>query len=125
MENFDKIPIEEIFVKYPRFGFPHIFEKIFDELDNKSLMNCRKVSATWRSFLENEKIVCLRRIKKYGRNMVYFTNQWNKLIKKRPQQEIIELSGAVELFFFAQLKFFDKTVGPPSHCCWKWVVRTK
>ena len=99
MENFDKIPIEEIFEKYPWFGFPHIFEKIFDELDNKSLMNCRKVSATWRSFLENEKFVCLRRIKKYGRNMVYFTNQWKKVIKKRPQQEIIELSRAVELFF--------------------------
>ena len=99
MKIFEKIPIKEIFVKYPRFGYPHIFEKIFDELDNTSLTNCRKVSKTWRSFLENEKFVCLRKIKKYGANMVHFKNQWNKVMKKSPQQEIIELSGAVELFF--------------------------
>ena len=99
MENFEKMPIEEIFVKNPRFGIPHIFEKIFDELDNNSLTKCRKVSEAWRSFLENEKFVCLRRIKKYGANMVDFRNQWNRVIKKSPQQEIIELSGAVEFFF--------------------------
>ena len=99
MKNFEKIPIEEIFVKYPRFGCPHIFEKIFDELDNTSLTNCRKVSETWRSFLDNEKFVCLRKIKKYGANMVDFRDQWNKVIKKSPPQEIIELSGAVEFFF--------------------------
>lgn len=99
MENFEKMPMEEIFVKYPRFGYPHIFENIFDELDNPSLTNCRLVSETWKSFLQAEKFTCLRRIKKYETNMVEFRNQWNNVIKRSPPQEIIELSGAVEIFF--------------------------
>ena len=31
--------------------------------------------------------------------MVEFRNQWNNVIKRSPPQEIIELSGAVEIFF--------------------------
>ena len=112
MENVEKIPIEEMFVKYPRFGYPHIFENIFNELDNTSLTNCRKVSEEWKNFLDNEKFSCLRRIKKYGTNMVEFRNQWNKVIKKSPSQEIIELSGAVEHFFTLSSSTLTKQYSP-------------
>ena len=112
MKKIEKIPTEEIFVKYPRFGYPHIFENIFDELDNTSLTNCRQVSKTWKSFLETEKFTCLRRIKKYGTNMVEFRNQWNNVIKKSPPQEIIELSGAVEKKFTRSSSTSTKQYSP-------------
>ena len=32
-------------VFYP--GFPHIAEKIFDQLDKRSLRSCREVSKSW------------------------------------------------------------------------------
>ena len=47
--------------------FPHIGEKIFESLDEKSLENCRKVCKPWKNFIEdpNQKFKLIEIIKKY------------------------------------------------------------
>jgi hypothetical protein len=43
--------------------FPHIGKKIFEELDNGSLMKCREVNESWRGFIDGEKTLPFRIIK--------------------------------------------------------------
>jgi len=33
--------------------FPHIATQIFEQLDNKSLTNCREVSKSWQKFIDD------------------------------------------------------------------------
>ena len=40
-----EVPSLNPMVFYP--GFPHIAEKIFDQLDKRSLRSCREVSKSW------------------------------------------------------------------------------
>ena len=41
-----------------RFG--HISEQIFDQLDNKSLVDCMEVSPNWNHFLQDQKFLNIR-----------------------------------------------------------------
>ena len=36
--------------------FPHIVENIFENLDNKSLANCRGISKSWQEFIDNRNL---------------------------------------------------------------------
>ena len=42
------------------FRFPHIAEKIFEQLDNKSLTNCREVTKSWQNFIDEINIIWIR-----------------------------------------------------------------
>ena len=44
--------------------FEHISEQTFNQLDNKSLANCREVSSNWYHFLEERKFLNIRIILK-------------------------------------------------------------
>ena len=39
------------------FRFPHLAEKIFDSLENKSLTICREVSTSWNDFVSKKKVL--------------------------------------------------------------------
>ena len=52
--------MEEVLLRFPQIG-----KKIFEELNNQSLMNCRKVNESWRKFIDGEKTVSFRIIKVY------------------------------------------------------------
>ena len=43
--------------------FPHIIEKIFETLDDKSLTTCREVSKTWQKFIDERNLSWIRIIK--------------------------------------------------------------
>ena len=43
--------------------FPHIFQQILDELDLKSLTDCRLVEKSWLHFVDNSKSNWIRMIK--------------------------------------------------------------
>ena len=45
--------------------FPSIAQDIFKELDNKSLIKCRKLSVPVQNFIDNEKFIWIRRMQKY------------------------------------------------------------
>ena len=40
--------------------FQHISEQIFEQLDNKSLTTCRKVSKSWQKFVDNKNFAWIR-----------------------------------------------------------------
>ena len=56
-------------VFYP--GFPHIAEKIFKKLDNKSLKNCREVAKTWQNCIDNRGILWNKIVKREFRNKLF------------------------------------------------------
>ena len=97
----------EIFLR-----FPHLSEAIFNHLDNISLTNCRKVSETWKNVIDQEKFPWLRRIQSYRGTFEPFLEQWSKVIKKTPVEEIKELCLAVEHFFKLGSNMMDEQYSP-------------
>ena len=79
--------------------FPHLSQAIFKDVDNISLTNCRIVSEEWKNVIDYEKSYWLRRIQKFRGKFEPFFDQWNKVIKKTPTEEIKELCFSVENFF--------------------------
>ena len=47
--------MEEVFQR-----FPHIGEKIMDQLDNADLANCRMTNPFWRSCIDSQKVLWMR-----------------------------------------------------------------
>ena len=89
-----------IFEKANLSGFPHIFEIIFNDLDNTGLTNCRKVCKTWQNFIDNKKFFWTRRIELYDRgSSKEFLDQWNQVTKNAPTKVIEELCQALEQYF--------------------------
>ena len=43
--------------------FPHLFQQVLEELDVRSLSDCRLVGKSWHSFITNEKSTWIRIIK--------------------------------------------------------------
>ena len=78
VENQNKsksVVFEDFFVK-----FPHLTEKIFDNLGNKSLAECREVSRAWQSYLDEQKILQVRIIRSIvGKNHKVDEN-WEKIL---------------------------------------------
>ena len=54
-----KTNIEEIF-----WRFPHLGQNILEELDNKSLVNCREVNKWWQDFVDGQRTSYVRNIEK-------------------------------------------------------------
>ena len=79
--------------------FPHLCRAIFNQVDNSSLTNCRKVSETWKIFIDHEKFQWLRRIQSYKGIFEPFLDQWNKVIMQMPIEEFKELCLAIVNFF--------------------------
>ena len=90
---------DAIFEEGNFFRFREIFEIIFHDLDNISLKNCRNVCKAWKSFIDTDKFIWLKRIEKYRGSMEKFSYQWSKVIEKTPTGEVNELCQAVENFF--------------------------
>ena len=45
--------------------FPHLGEAIFDQVDDKTLINCRKMSKIWCQIIDGQRNTWLRLLKKY------------------------------------------------------------
>ena len=84
--------MDEIFAR-----FPHIGEQILAKLDNQTLTSCRQVSQSWRSFLDNGKMLWLRSITNY----IEPTNsgQWKNFVKKSDVSKLTEIAHGVQQFY--------------------------
>ena len=45
--------------------FPHLGEAIFDQVDDRTLINCRKMNKIWCQIIDGQKNTWLRLLKKY------------------------------------------------------------
>ena len=78
--------------------FPHLAQDVFEELDNKSLANCRNLSRSCCDFIDNEKFYWVRKIQNCVR-MTKFQQQWNKVLENIPTQDAKEIFVIIEIFF--------------------------
>ena len=78
---------------------PHLGETIFNKLDNQTLTKCRKGSQTLYNFLENNKLIWNRIMKKYTVNHIEFKKDWKSVVEKTPLETVKLLATAVEQFY--------------------------
>ena len=79
--------------------FPGLGEDIFKELNDKSLVNCKRVCRTWDSFLVDQKFILVRKIRK----ATGLSSEFRKLWKLFPTSE----KFTSEDMQTALLKFFE------------------
>ena len=79
--------------------FPHLGVEILNNLDNRNLTKCKEVSRSQCEFLEEEKLLWTRMIKKYYLNHLEFKEDWNLVMNKVTVEIVKELALAVEQFY--------------------------
>ena len=110
IENDDTGPMVDTML----LRFPHIGQGIFEQLDNKNLTKCRKISKPWSNFIDNQKFYWKRRIQRYRGSMQQYSNQWNKVLKNTRWENVRALCIAVEYFFKYSLGF-ERQLPSPLH----------
>ena len=84
---------EEFFLRFPELG-----EDIFKELDNQSLVKCKRVSKSWDRFLVDQRFILMRKIRK----ATGLSSEFRKLWKTFPTSETFtseDLQTALIKFF--------------------------
>ena len=61
--------------------FPHLDEAIFDELDNKSLVECRRASRSWLIHLDQQKLLKIRIILSDVEKFHKVREDWNRFLR--------------------------------------------
>ena len=62
--------------------FPFVGRNIFNELDNQNLENCKEVSKFLHKFLENDRLLWIRKLQKYNKNHIEFKGEWKSIVEK-------------------------------------------
>ena len=88
---------------------PLLAGMILKSLDNHSLMICKESSIVLCQYLNKDKIVSVRKIKKYNSSFVEFQNVWKKVLKKAPIKIVREFAILVQEFFKPRLPITDDT----------------
>ena len=89
-------------------SFPQLLELIFDSLDNRTLVICKKVSRIWNNFLESPKFLLMRKIKKIVETRRKFRKPWKTISRNISTSTIQQLEIATKVHFeYCQLKFKD------------------
>ena len=79
--------------------FPHLAEKIFDSLENKSLTTCREVSKSWNNFVCKKKFFLIRVIEGEVEYFHALGNDWKKIFDKGTTETIADLRNGVGQFY--------------------------
>ena len=72
--------------------FPHISDQILYQLNNEDYTNCREISKTFKSFIDNQKLLPVRIIEEY----INFTGKWKTFVKTSSVEEINEIAHALQ-----------------------------
>ena len=82
--------MEEVVLRFPR-----LIEKIFAQLNNKSLARFREVNKTWKAMLDQQKFLHIRSIQSYIGKKHDLGEPWKTIIKKSNTEMIILLNSAI------------------------------
>ena len=88
--------------------FPHLAERIFDQVDDQSLNNCKEISGEVLEYLENGRFFWIRIIKKYQSKLKDFPESWKPVIDRTPTEIVKEIGIAVSEFFQVRHLYSDK-----------------
>ena len=98
--------MDEIFGRFPGLG-----NGISDQLDDQNLAKCRKVDETWKNFIDQEKTIWLRKIRKHVGN--FNTSQdWQLAVSQIPTNTVKDLATAVCKFHESDPTRFDENWSP-------------
>ena len=78
---------------------PNVAESIFDKLDNKSLIKCRKVSRVLKTFLTDPTIILMRKFEETVGNQDQFAKLWKPILKILSADSLKQLELAMNLFY--------------------------
>ena len=98
--------MDEIFQR-----FPLIAQKILNHVDNKTLINFKKVSRNNANFFEKERFYWIRIIQRYNCLFGELHEVWKKVVSKTPVGIIKELAVAVHQFPFKLSKKYRTNWG--------------
>ena len=79
--------------------FSHLSEKIFDSLDNDSIIKCKEASQFWFNYLDGQKFVQIRIIKAKVKQFHSIGETWNKVFIFASTETIMALGIAVNQFY--------------------------
>ena len=81
------------------FRFPHLAEKMFDSLGNKSLTICQEVSTSWNDFVCKKKFYLIRVIEGEVGYFHVLGGDWKKVFIKAKTETIMKLRRSVGQFY--------------------------
>ena len=76
--------------------FPHLAEAVFDELDNKTLVECRRASRPWRTHLDQEKCLKIRIILSDIEKFHKVQEEWNRFLRGTTTEVVNRLGQAIK-----------------------------
>ena len=86
--------MEELFQR-----FPHLYEGIFNSLDNQSCSNCRIANKSWRNYLDQQKFFQIRNIKESIPKCHEIGEPWELIFRKAGIDILRKLVYAVRKSF--------------------------
>lgn len=93
---------------------PHIGEKVFDFLDNRSIIRCKEASRTWYDFINEQKSTWIRMIKKYVKesNEAYTEcpKHWRQLFSRINSKEVFKLACKIHNYVLDNIRMDCKTL---------------
>ena len=93
---------------------PLVSQIIFNNLDDESLANSKISTRKLKEFLEDEKLISIRILRKCEENFEGFSESWKKVIHNAPREIVKELAAAVQEFFKKRQSRYEKQWSPPS-----------
>ena len=79
--------------------FPTVTQSILQELDNQSLTRCREVCLNFHKFLNQDKVLWMKRIQNFSENYGNHQKSWNLVMKQIAVDILKKLALCVESFF--------------------------
>ena len=83
--------------------FPLVNRRIFQNLDNQSLIRIKEVSRGIAEAVDNERILWIRLIKKYNKNFEGEEESWKEVITKTPVEILKQLANVIQQYFKCNL----------------------
>ena len=79
--------------------FPLVNRRIFQNLDNQSLIRIKEVSRGIAEAIDNDRILWVRLIKKYNKNFEGEEESWKEVITKTPVEILKQLANVIQQYF--------------------------
>ena len=76
---------------------PLVAEEIFSNLDNQNLNKSREISRSWKTFLDNNKLLGTRIIQEYNISSQH-KKSWEQVLSRMPAEIVREFVQAVKVF---------------------------
>ena len=106
LSNHQSTTLENLYLRFPEVG-----KRVLNELDNKSVVKIRHVNRQINDFIGNEKLVCIRTIRKYIGNNNESPQTWRKVLHHAPKDKVRQLSEAIHRFYTHEVSEFYPNQG--------------